>query len=73
VDLLEKGKYAVRYEIETIDGKTNKVTKIAGDIEQTSNQSVCSAAVKNEFKKIEDTLATEKDALNDGKLTDEEL
>ena len=65
VDLLEPGKSAVRYEIEMIDQKTNKITKSVGEVKHTDNQSVCSIAVREEFKKIKEQVEIEKDALTD--------
>ena len=65
-DLLKKGEnMAVSYEIETIDHKTNKTFKISGDITRTANQSVCSAAIKEEFNRVAERFELAKVDLSD--------
>ena len=54
-----------KYEIEITDLKTNKIHRISGKVQQTQNQSVCTAAVRAEFDRIAKEFKTQVNALKD--------
>ena len=65
VDLLRHGKYATEYQADILDPITGKNQVINGQVRQVSSQSASVAAVKQEFKWIQDGVQTAKDHLAD--------
>ena len=65
VDLLRHGKYATSYQADIIDPITGEHQVINGQVRQVSSQSASAAAVKQEFKWMQNGALTAKDHLAD--------